>query len=141
MLGGQLYESKCQVVNQCRPGDNCSDATDTENFLFQLQAKTTQQGTYESLCRDVTIVFGDWGFDPTKVKNPFPNGEGVVSIWQGYEDKIVRVEIQRYLAQQLPWVRYHEHPEAGHALPNMDGVGDDIIRELVLGEARKGWQN
>ncbi|GJN17099.1 hypothetical protein PR202_gb04139 [Eleusine coracana subsp. coracana] len=104
-------------------------------------AKATQQGTYESLCRDVTILFGNWEFDPTKIKNPFPNGEGVVSIWQGYEDKIVQVEIQRYVAQQLPWVRYHEHREAGHALPNKDGVGDDIIRELLLGAAHAGLQS
>jgi hypothetical protein len=91
------------------------------------------------LCRDVTIVFSNWEFDPTKIKNPFPNGEGVVSIWQGYEDKIVRVEIQRYLARKPPWVRYHEHPEAGHALPNMDAVGDD--RELLLGAVPRGWQS
>jgi hypothetical protein len=109
-----------------------------EIFFCPLQAKATQQGTYVSLCRDVTIVFSNWEFDPTKIKNPFPNGEGVVSIWQGYEDKIVRVEIQRYLARKLPWVRYHEHPEAGHALPNMDAVGDDIIRELLLGAAPRG---
>ncbi|XP_062226705.1 uncharacterized protein LOC133924946 isoform X2 [Phragmites australis] len=104
-------------------------------------AKATQQGTYESLCRDLTILFGTWEFDPTKIKNPFPDGEGVVSIWQGYEDKIVRVEIQRYVAQKLPWIRYHEHPVAGHALPNMDGVGDEIIRELLLGETPRGLQS
>ncbi|KAL6616409.1 hypothetical protein ACP70R_038679 [Stipagrostis hirtigluma subsp. patula] len=96
-------------------------------------AKATQQGTYDSLCRDVTILFGTWDFDPTETKNPLPDGEGVVSMWQGREDKIVRVEIQRYVAQKLPWVRYHEHPEAGHTLPDMDGVGDEIIRELLLG--------
>ncbi|KAJ1286308.1 hypothetical protein BS78_03G343700 [Paspalum vaginatum] len=95
-------------------------------------SKATQQGIYESLCRDVTILFGTWEFDPTEIKNPFPDGEGVVSIWQGYEDKIVQVEIQRHVAQKLPWVRYHEHPDAGHALSYMDGVWDEIIRELLL---------
>ncbi|PWZ30508.1 hypothetical protein Zm00014a_039087 [Zea mays] len=98
-------------------------------------AKATQQGTYESLCRDATILFGTWEFDPTEIENPFPDGEGGVSIWQGRQDKIVQVEIQRYVAQKLPWVRYHEHPEAGHALPDMDGIGDEIIRELLLGES------
>uniref|UniRef100_A0A0A9H0T2 Uncharacterized protein n=1 Tax=Arundo donax TaxID=35708 RepID=A0A0A9H0T2_ARUDO len=44
-------------------------------------AKAAQQGPYESLCRDATILFGTWEFDPTKIKNPFPDGEGVVSIW------------------------------------------------------------
>ncbi|KAK8454092.1 hypothetical protein SEVIR_5G394400v4 [Setaria viridis] len=103
-------------------------------------AKTTQQGTYESLCRDATTLFGTWEFDPTEVKNPFPDGEGVVSIWQGYKDRIVQVEIQRYVARKLPWVRYHEHPEAGHLLPDMDGVGDEIVRELLLGGAPPGSQ-
>jgi hypothetical protein len=46
------------------------------------------------------------------------------------------VEIQRHVAQKLPWVRYHEHPEAGHALPDMDGVGDKIIWELLLGDGK-----
>ena len=100
---------------------------------FFSQAKATRQGTYESLCRDATILFGRWEFDPTEMRNPFPDGEGVVSIWQGYEDRIVQVEIQRHVARRLPWVRYHERPEAGHALPDMDGVGDEIVRELLLG--------
>nr|CAB3478911.1 unnamed protein product [Digitaria exilis] len=101
-------------------------------------SKATQQGIYESLCRDVTILFSTWEFDPTEIKNPFPGGDGVVSIWQGYEDKMVQVEVQRHVARKLPWVRYHEHPEAGHALSDMDGVGDEIIRELLLGEALRG---
>jgi hypothetical protein len=105
-------------------------------MFFFPKAKATQQGTYESLCRDATILFGTWEFDPTEIKNPFPDGEGVVSIWQGYQDKIVQVEIQRHVAQKLPWVRYHEHPEAGHALPDMDGVGDKIIWELLLGDGK-----
>jgi hypothetical protein len=37
---------------------------------------------------------------------------------------------------KLPWVRYHEHPEAGHALPDMDEVGDKIIWELLLGDGK-----
>ncbi|KAL6840089.1 hypothetical protein ACP4OV_029899 [Aristida adscensionis] len=104
-----------------------------ESSRLVYPSKATQQGTYESLCRDVTILFSDWEFDPAETKNPFPGGEGVVSIWQGREDRIVRAEIQRYVAQRLPWVRYHEHPEAGHTFSEMDGVGDQIIRELLLG--------
>ncbi|WVZ68086.1 hypothetical protein U9M48_017076 [Paspalum notatum var. saurae] len=72
---------------------------------YESSSKATQQGIHESLCRDVTILFGTWEFDPTEIKNPFPDGEGVVSIWQGYEDRIVQVEIQRHVAQKLPWVR------------------------------------
>lgn len=103
------------------------------------QGKATHQGIYESLCRDATILFSTWEFDPTKIKNPFPNGEGVVSIWQGYEDKIVRVEVQRYVAQKLPWIRYREHPEGGHLFTCMDGMGNKIVRELLLGEEPRGF--
>ncbi|XP_006645052.1 uncharacterized protein LOC102722165 isoform X2 [Oryza brachyantha] len=98
------------------------------------RGKATQQGAYHSLCRDATILFGAWEFEPTAMEDPFPNGEGVVSIWQGREDKIVRVEVQRYVAEKLPWVRYHEHPEGGHLFMGADGVGDMVIRELLLGE-------
>lgn len=99
-----------------------------------FQGRATKQGAYHSLCRDATILFGAWEFDPTAIENPFPNGDGVVSIWQGREDKIVRVEAQRYVAEKLPWVRYHEHPEGGHLFMCADGLGDKIVRELLLGE-------
>lgn len=109
----------------------CTDVGKIKCFFFQ--AKATQQGIYESLCRDVTILFGTWEFDRTEIKNPFPGGEGVVSIWQGYEPGQYRAGGDA--ARKLPWVRYHEHPEAGHALPDMDdGVGDEIVRKLLLGE-------
>ncbi|KAF2953412.1 hypothetical protein DAI22_01g407000 [Oryza sativa Japonica Group] len=98
------------------------------------RGRATKQGAYHSLCRDATILFGAWEFDPTAIENPFPNGDGVVSIWQGREDKIVRVEAQRYVAEKLPWVRYHEHPEGGHLFMCADGLGDKIVRELLLGE-------
>uniref|UniRef100_A0A0D9V812 AB hydrolase-1 domain-containing protein n=1 Tax=Leersia perrieri TaxID=77586 RepID=A0A0D9V812_9ORYZ len=100
--------------------------------------KATQQGVYHSLCRDAMILFCSWEFDPTVIKNPFPNGEGVISIWQGHEDKIVRVEVQRYMAKKLPWVRYHEHPDGGHLFVFVDGFGDMVIRELLLSESPKG---
>uniref|UniRef100_A0A0D9V810 AB hydrolase-1 domain-containing protein n=1 Tax=Leersia perrieri TaxID=77586 RepID=A0A0D9V810_9ORYZ len=107
------------------------------------RGKATKQGDYHSLCRDAMILFGTWEFDPMLIKNPFLNGEGVVSIWQGREDRIVRVEVQRYVAEKLPWVRYHEHPEGGHLFTFVDGRGDKVIRELLLGEQPKvgllGW--
>ncbi|KAG8054675.1 hypothetical protein GUJ93_ZPchr0001g31290 [Zizania palustris] len=105
-----------------------------ETGQVDMGKKATQQGTYDSLCRDATILFGAWEFNPTAMKNPFPDGDGVVSIWQGREDRIVRVEVQRFVAEKLPWVRYHEHPEGGHLFVCVDGLGDKVIRELLLGE-------
>lgn len=69
-----------------------------------------------------------------KLSNPFPNKEGTVHIWQGCEDRYVPVELQRYVSQKLPWVRYHENPKGGHMFMNIDGWGDEILKTLVLGE-------
>ncbi|EEE55705.1 hypothetical protein OsJ_04141 [Oryza sativa Japonica Group] len=38
------------------------------------RGRATKQGAYHSLCRDATILFGAWEFDPTAIENPFPNG-------------------------------------------------------------------
>ncbi|KAH9317153.1 hypothetical protein KI387_018922, partial [Taxus chinensis] len=73
-----------------------------------------QQGVFESLHRDMMVMFGKWEFDPMDLKNPFPNNEGSVHLWQGDEDALVPVLLQRYIAEKLPWIHYHELPEAGH---------------------------
>ncbi|CAN7061041.1 unnamed protein product [Brassica oleracea var. botrytis] len=39
--------------------------------------QTTQQGTHESLDRDMIVGFGKWGFDHVKIGNPFPKGEWI----------------------------------------------------------------
>uniref|UniRef100_M4CS66 Uncharacterized protein n=1 Tax=Brassica campestris TaxID=3711 RepID=M4CS66_BRACM len=39
--------------------------------------QTTQQGTHESLDRDMIVGFGKWGFDHVKIENPFPKGEWI----------------------------------------------------------------
>ncbi|XP_038972478.1 uncharacterized protein LOC103717990 [Phoenix dactylifera] len=96
--------------------------------------KAQQQSIFESLHRDIMVLFSNWEFDPMKMRNPFPNNEGTVYLWQGYEDRQVQVELQRYVAQKLPWIRYHEHPKCGHTLLYMDGWGDAMLKALVLGE-------
>ncbi|GAU32520.1 hypothetical protein TSUD_103650 [Trifolium subterraneum] len=78
------------------------------------QEKITQQGEYESLHRDIMAGFGKWEFGPTEIKNPFPNNDGSVHIWQGFEDKIIPYTVNRYISQKLPWIHYHEVPEGGH---------------------------
>ncbi|XP_070035841.1 uncharacterized protein [Nicotiana tomentosiformis] len=98
-----------------------------------LQSQIRQQGEYESLHRDLMISFGAWEFDPMDIENPFPNNEGSVHLWQGDEDKLSPVILQRYIAQQLPWIKYHEIPGSGHLVPMLDGMGVKIIKALLTG--------
>nr|GLL36406.1 uncharacterized protein LOC109181737 [Ipomoea trifida] len=94
-----------------------------------------QQGEFESLHRDLMVGFGSWEFDPMDLKNPFPNNEGSVHLWQGDEDGLVPITLQRYIAQQLPWIHYHELPGAGHMFPFADGMAGKILKALLVGES------
>lgn len=93
-----------------------------------------QQGEYESIHRDLNIGFGNWEFDPTEIENPFPNNKGSVHIWMGDEDILVPVELQRFIAQQHPWINYHEIKGAGHMFAFADGISDNILKTLLLGK-------
>lgn len=90
-----------------------------------------QQGEFESLHRDLNIAFGKWEFDPMELENPFPNNEGSVHIWMGDDDRFAPVTLQRYIAQQLPWVKYHEIARAGHMFALADGMADKILKALL----------
>ncbi|KAK8593561.1 hypothetical protein V6N13_042863 [Hibiscus sabdariffa] len=98
------------------------------------RAIVRQQGEYESLHRDLIIGFGTWEFTPMDLDNPFPNNEGSVHLWHGDEDMLVPVSLQRYIAQQLPWIHYHELPGAGHMFPHAPGMSDNIVKALLVGE-------
>ena len=88
-----------------------------------------QQGEFESLHRDLIIGFGKWEFDPTELENPsVNNGQVTVHLWQGDEDILVPVTLQRYIAQKLPWVQYHELTGAGHMFPYANGMSKTIIK-------------
>lgn len=87
-----------------------------------------QQGEYESLHRDLVVGFGKWEFDPTELTNPFPNNEGTVHLWQGDEDILVPVTLQRCVVEKLPWIHYHELPGKGHMFPYAKGMADTIIK-------------
>ncbi|KAJ4789540.1 alpha/beta-Hydrolases superfamily protein [Rhynchospora pubera] len=100
----------------------------------EYKRKTTQQGVYESLYQDVLVVFSNWEFDPMQIENPFPNNEGSVHLWAGREDRICQVEIQRYVAKMLPWIKYHENPHGGHLFCAIGDWNDRIIKALLLGE-------
>lgn len=93
-----------------------------------------QQGEFESVLRDLMVGFGTWDFDPLDLSNPFPHNEGSVHIWQGYEDRVIPAILQRHVSKRLPWIKYHELPDSGHLLIKADGVSDQIIRTLLLGE-------
>ncbi|KAL6574989.1 hypothetical protein OROMI_012274 [Orobanche minor] len=97
----------------------------------QYQAVPTQQGEFESLHRDMMIGFGTWEFDPMDLENPFPEGKGSVHLWQGDDDHLVPVTLQRYIADRLPWIRYHELSGAGHMLLFADGKADSVIQALI----------
>ncbi|KAK4348377.1 hypothetical protein RND71_031132 [Anisodus tanguticus] len=100
-------------------------------WQWALMAQVRQQGQYESLHRDLMISFGTWEFDPMDLENPFPKNEGSVHLWQGDEDKLSPVTLQRYIAEQLPWIQYHEISGAGHLVPMFDGMGEKIIKALL----------
>lgn len=97
-------------------------------------AQVRQQGEYESLHRDLFVGFGNWEFSPMDLENPFPNNEGSVHLWHGDDDRMVPVKLQRYIAQQLPWIHYHELPGAGHLFPQAEGMANSIIKAMLLGE-------
>ncbi|XP_050227727.1 uncharacterized protein LOC126677237 [Mercurialis annua] len=98
------------------------------------RAYVRQQGEAESIYRDLTIAFGTWEFDPMDLENPSSNGEGSVHIWQGDEDGLVPVTLQRYIAQRLPWIHYHEITGSGHLFPMVDGMANKIIKTMLTGE-------
>ncbi|KAJ0101541.1 hypothetical protein Patl1_05898 [Pistacia atlantica] len=108
------------------------------NFSLSLQGdkhtshKYFQQGAFESNHRDMMIGFGSWEFDPMDLQNPFPDGEGSVHIWQGDEDRLVPVILQRYIAKRLPWIQYHELQGGGHLFPLLDGMSESILKALLL---------
>ncbi|CAI9289431.1 unnamed protein product [Lactuca saligna] len=135
----QKWFPSFSFIDEVHAALSSSDITVASKFFAsmdpdQLQAwnkQPRQQGEFESLHRDLNIGFGKWDFDPIDLKNPFPNNEGSVHIWQGDEDLIVPVTLQRYIAHQLTWVKYHELTGTGHLLPFADGVIDSILRELL----------
>lgn len=99
--------------------------------IHMMISHPRQQGEYESLHVDMNIGFGKWDFDPMDIENPFPNNEGSVHLWMGDEDLVVNVDLQRYIAQKVGWVKYHEVAGIGHLLPFADGKIDTILKTLL----------
>ncbi|KAJ4799373.1 alpha/beta-Hydrolases superfamily protein [Rhynchospora pubera] len=120
-----------EIINQNQSPVNGTDA---------VESKSTNDAVYESLCRDVMVVFSNWEFDPLQMENPFPNDEASVHLWSNVQDEMCQIEIQRHVAKKLPWVRYHETPYGGHNFFNNDGWGDKIIKTLLLGDGEVNTQ-
>ncbi|XAR59666.1 hypothetical protein NMG60_11015585 [Bertholletia excelsa] len=106
----------------------------TPGYQLLSQTKLQQEGVFDSLRRDFIVGFSKWDFDPLDLIHPFPKNESSVHIWQGYEDKVVPVQLQRYVWKRLPWIKYHEVPDGGHLLVYDSTTCEAILRSLLLGE-------
>ncbi|XP_074312403.1 uncharacterized protein LOC141647928 [Silene latifolia] len=98
---------------------------------YSTQIQPQKQGVYVTLHMDMMMGWGVWDFSPLELANPFPNKEKAVHVWQGDNDHLVPVTLQRYIAQQLPWVKYHEVPGGGHMFPLSDGIPEAVLRSLL----------
>jgi pimeloyl-ACP methyl ester carboxylesterase len=101
-------------------------------FKILMQSQVKQQGEHESICRDAMIGFGSWDFDPLDLENPFTDNTIQVHLWQGADDRLVHAVLQRYIAQKLPWIQYHELPGAGHLFPYIEEVCAAIIKTQLM---------
>ncbi|KAL8233734.1 hypothetical protein R6Q59_019834 [Mikania micrantha] len=101
------------------------------NQVELMRTQPRLQGEYESIHHDMNIGWGKWEFDPMDLQNPFQNGNGSVHLWMGDDDRIIPVTLQRYIAQQLGWIKYHEIVGAGHTFSFADEMGDNILKELL----------
>lgn len=100
-------------------------------FFCVVQPQVRQQGEYESIHRDIMIGFGKWEFSPLEIENP---KEGSFHLWQGDEDGLVPVTMQRYIAKTLPWIQYHEIRGGGHLFGYKAGTTEAVLRALLKGQ-------
>ncbi|KAJ3682117.1 hypothetical protein LUZ60_014690 [Juncus effusus] len=99
------------------------------NGMFQKrQEAATKQGIQESYFRDMAVMFGKWDFDPMDLQNPGFQ----VHLWQGDEDGLVPVRLQRYICEKLGWIKYHELERTGHFLSLVPGFGDEVLKTLLV---------
>ncbi|KAM3398098.1 hypothetical protein P3S68_001612 [Capsicum galapagoense] len=106
----------------------------TPGYQLFTQDGIRKRRVFDSLRRDFIVAFSKWDFDPLELSNPYPQNESSVHIWQGYMDKVVPVQLQRYVSQRLPWIRYHEVPDSGHLLVYDTVVCEAVLKSLLLGE-------
>ncbi|KAL3752327.1 hypothetical protein ACJRO7_013044 [Eucalyptus globulus] len=103
-------------------------------FPMLTKDKLRRRQVFDTLLNDFMVSFGKWEFDPLDLSNPFPRNDSFVHIWQGYEDKVVPFQLQRYVSGKLPWIRYHEITDGGHLIVHYKGVCEAILWALLNGE-------
>ncbi|XP_050892129.1 uncharacterized protein LOC127097677 [Lathyrus oleraceus] len=109
------------------------DLSVVSNFVKKEHpSQVKQQGEHESICRDTMVGFGAWDFDPLDLDNPFPDNTTQVHLWQGTDDRLVDVTLQRYIVKKLPWIQYHELAGAGHLFPYIEEVSAAIIKTQLV---------
>ncbi|KAL4591717.1 hypothetical protein LXL04_004688 [Taraxacum kok-saghyz] len=107
----------------------------TPGYQLLCKSKLKEEPIFDSLRKDVIVAFEKWDFDPLNLTHPFgQQSQCRLHIWQGYEDKVVPVELQRYVWKRLPWIKYHEVPDGGHLLVYDSDVCEAMLRSLLLGE-------
>ncbi|KAH1220692.1 hypothetical protein GmHk_12G034270 [Glycine max] len=110
------------------------------SYMFLSLNKLREQVVFDTLRGDWMVAFGNWEFDPLKLSNPFPDNRSSAHIWQGYEDKVVPSQIQRFVTQKLPWIQYHEVPDGGHLIVHYSGLCEAILKALLLGEENLSYR-
>lgn len=97
-----------------------------EFLEFALAAFLSVQHGVDGWIDDDFGLFGDWGFDLSRIAVP-------VAIWQGGQDWIVPVAHTRWLADHIPGARFHLRPEKGHVTLLNDCFGEMLDELLELG--------
>ncbi|PKA46535.1 hypothetical protein AXF42_Ash012668 [Apostasia shenzhenica] len=105
------------------------DLAASNGMLEKRRKLATQQGIQESYYRDMMVMFSKWEFDPMDLWTPPPFP---VHLWQGDEDGLVPVTLQRYISQRLGWIDYHELSVTGHYLSAVPGFGDLVLKTLLV---------
>ncbi|XP_020673036.1 uncharacterized protein LOC110092718 [Dendrobium catenatum] len=100
----------------------------SNGMLEKRKKLATQQGIEESYYRDMKVMFGKWEFDPMELHKPPFN----VHLWQGDEDGLVPVTLQRYVCRRLDWIEYHELSMTGHYLSAVPGFGDLLLKTFLV---------
>ncbi|GLJ11764.1 hypothetical protein SUGI_0176380 [Cryptomeria japonica] len=111
--------------------DMRSKAAADPNSIQRLSA-IVQQGVFKSLHRELMVMFGKWEFDPMDLKIDGVNNLPV-HVWQGDEDALVPVTLQRYICSRLPSIHYHELHEVGHLYYLIPHYADAILTALCGG--------
>ncbi|KAF8110318.1 hypothetical protein N665_0085s0046 [Sinapis alba] len=101
---------------------------------FPMLTKLRERIVFDTLRDDFEACFGQWDFEPADISI---TEESSVHIWHGKEDKVVPFQLQRWLLEKQPLIKYHEIPQGGHLIVHYDGICDAILRSLLLGEEQK----